>query len=228
MGDIVDRGFHSVETFTLLMCLKLLYPGNITILRGNHESRYATKTYGLYDEILRKYGNLNPWRYFCEVFDYMGIAALIEGKILCLHGGLSPEAKTLDQVRTIDRFQEIPASGAFTDLLWSDPEDIETWAYSPRGAGWLFGSRVTDEFNQINGLDLICRAHQLTMEGFKIWFPKKNLTTVWSAPNYTYRCGNLASVLQIDSDLNQRYVMFDEAENKAKLKQYKNTVPYFL
>ena len=74
------------------------------------------------------------------------------------------------QVRTIERVCEIPHEGPFCDLMWSDPEDIDTWAVSPRGAGWLFGARVTAEFNRINGLDLVCRAHQLVQEGLKFMF----------------------------------------------------------
>jgi len=228
MGDLVDRGFHSVETFTYLMCLKILYPGQITLLRGNHESEMVSKTYGLYDEVSQKYGNINPWKYFLEVFNHLGIAALIEGKILCLHGGLSPDIKTIDQIRVINRFQDIPHEGPFADLMWSDPEDIDTWGMSPRGCGWLFGAKVTNEFNRINDLSLICRAHQLAMDGFKIWFPDENLTTVWSAPNYMYRCGNAASILQISDDLQQRYLMFSGSNDQAKLTHYKKVVPYFL
>ena len=74
------------------------------------------------------------------------------------------------QIRTIERVCEIPHEGPFCDLMWSDPEETETWAISPRGAGWLFGARVAAEFNQINGLELICRAHQLVQEGLKYMF----------------------------------------------------------
>jgi serine/threonine-protein phosphatase 6 catalytic subunit len=81
--------------------------------------------------------------------------------------------QTLDQVRTIPRNQEIPHEGAFCDLMWSDPEDIEAWQVSPRGAGWLFGYRVTNEFNRINRLDLIARSHQLVQEGYKVVFCPK-------------------------------------------------------
>ena len=170
MGDFVDRGYNSVETFEMLMCLKLKYPDCITLLRGNHETRQVTTVYGFYDECIRKYGNANPWKYCVEVFDYLGVAAIIEGKIFCIHGGLSPDIKTLDQIRLFERRMELPHEGPFCDLLWSDPEDIETWALSPRGAGWLFGSKVTNEFSHINDLELIARAHQLVMDGYKYWF----------------------------------------------------------
>jgi len=137
-----------VETFELLLCLKLKYPGNILLLRGNHESRQVTSVYGFYEEITRKYGNSNPWKYFTEVFDYLTLAALIDEKILCIHGGLSPDLPTIDKIRMIDRKIEIPHEGPFCDLMWSDPEEIDTpWKVSPRGAGYLFGSKPTDEFN---------------------------------------------------------------------------------
>lgn len=85
-----------------------------------------------------------------------------------MHGGLSPEIRTVDQIRVVARAQEIPHEGAFCDLVWSDPEDVETWAVSPRGAGWLFGDKVATEFNHVNGLKLIARAHQLVNEGYKV------------------------------------------------------------
>jgi len=159
MGDFVDRGYNSVETFQLLMVLKLRYPGHITILRGNHESRTVTCQYGFYDENIRKYGNANAWKYSVDVFDHLGVAAVVEGKIFCIHGGLSPDIKTLDQIRLFERRVEIPHDGPFCDLMWSDPADVKTWAVSPRGAGWLFGDKVTTEYCHINNLELIARAH---------------------------------------------------------------------
>lgn len=105
------------------------------MVRGNHESRQITQVYGFYEECFQKYGSASVWKACCQVFDFMTLGAIIDGKVLCVHGGLSPEIRTLDQVRVVARAQEIPHEGAFCDLVWSDPDDVETWAVSPRGAG---------------------------------------------------------------------------------------------
>lgn len=186
------------------------------------------QVYGFYDECQRKYGNTNPWKYCTDLFDWCPLAAIVDGRVLCVHGGLSPEVRTIDQMRLIDRRQEIPHEGAFCDLMWSDPDDIETWAVSPRGAGWLFGSKVTKEFNAINGLELICRAHQLVQEGYKYMFDEE-LVTVWSAPNYCYRCGNDACILALDDQLGRNFKIFKEVESTKQASQPAiANVPYFL
>ena len=167
MGDFVDRGNSSVETVLLLLALKVRYPERITLIRGNHESRQITQVYGFYDECLRKYGSVNVWRYCTEIFDYLALAAIIDNKIFCVHGGLSPSINTLDEIRGLDRKQEVPHDGAMCDLMWSDPDDISGWSVSPRGAGYLFGGDIVDKFNHQNNIDLIARAHQLVMEGYK-------------------------------------------------------------
>ena len=129
----------------------------------------------------------------------------------------------------IDRYGETPHEGPFSDLMWSDPDDIETWRVSMRGAGWNFGSKVTSDFVHINDLDLIARAHQLVLDGFKIWFNEQKLVTVWSAPNYCYRCGNVASILNVSENLERSYEIFHELRDQVeKAVNYKTLVPYFL
>ena len=228
MGDFVDRGHHSVETFELLLTLKALHPDRITLLRGNHESRQITQVYGFYEECMRKYGNANAWKYCTEVFDHLNLAAVIDGQVLCVHGGLSPSINTLDQIRVIDRKQEVPHDGAMCDLMWSDPEDIDGWGLSPRGAGYLFGGDVVSQFNSTNSIELIARAHQLVMEGYKYMFDE-SLVTVWSAPNYCYRCGNVAAILELDEHLNKNFKIFEAAPQDARGVPAKKPAPdYFL
>jgi len=228
MGDFVDRGFYSVETFLLLLALKVRYPDRITLIRGNHESRQITQVYGFYDECLRKYGSVNVWRYCTDIFDYLSLAALIENSVFCVHGGLSPAIQNLDDVRSLYRKLEVPHDGPMCDLMWSDPEDLEGWGLSPRGAGYLFGGDVVKKFNRENGIELIARAHQLVMEGYK-WMFNEALVTVWSAPNYCYRCGNVAAILEFDEGLKQQFRIFEAAPADVRGVPARKLVPdYFL
>ncbi|KAF7333050.1 Serine/threonine-protein phosphatase [Mycena venus] len=208
MGDYVDRGYHSVETVSLLLSLKLRYRDRITLLRGNHESRQITQVYSFYDECLRKYGNANVWRYFTDLFDFLPPTALVDNQIFCLHGGLSPSIDTLDHVRSIDRVQEVPHEGPMCDLLWSDPDDRCGWGISPRGAGYTWGQDISEAFNHNNGLTLVARAHQLVMEGYN-WTHDRNVVTIFSAPNYCYRSGNQAAIMEIDERLSYSFLQFD-------------------
>lgn len=231
MGDYVDRGAFSIETLTYLLLLKACYPTQITLLRGNHESRNITRMYGFYDEVAQKYGSAIPWTWCMDMFDYFPVAAVIDGKYFCVHGGLSPDLRTIDQIRAVvKRDQEIPHSGPFCDLMWSDPEEIDGLQLSPRGAGYLFGETPVKNFCEINNLEMICRSHQLVQEGIKFMFHKK-LVTVWSAPNYCYRCGNIASILCFNSDGKYEYKKFEEeiSETAQKEKAPKLATPsYFL
>jgi len=133
-----------------------------------------------------------------------------------VHGGLSPSIHSIDQIKVLDRFREIPHDGPMADLVWSDPDpDKEDFAISPRGAGYTFGSGVVRKFLEINNMNHILRAHQLCMEGFSVLFDNR-LSTVWSAPNYCYRCGNSASILEIGPGESVHFNVFEAApENQV-------------
>jgi len=132
MGDYVDRGYHSLEVISLLICLKLRYPERLHLLRGNHESRQITQVYGFYDECIKKYnGNEIIWKKFTELFDFFPIASVIDDQILCLHGGLSPNIESVVNINYIERVQEIPLEGSMCDIMWSDPDDRKGWGFSP-------------------------------------------------------------------------------------------------
>jgi serine/threonine-protein phosphatase 2A catalytic subunit len=216
MGDYVDRGYYSVETVSLLVCLKVRYPDRVYILRGNHESRQITQVYGFYDECVRKYGSANVWKLFTDLFDYFPLTAVVDHAIFCLHGGLSPSIDTLDHVRQLDRVQEVPHEGPMCDLLWSDPDDRSGWGISPRGAGFTFGADISAAYNARNGLTTVARAHQLVMEGYN-WSHEGAVVTIFSAPNYCYRCGNQAAILEVDENrTHQQFLQFDPAPRRGE------------
>ena len=199
MGDYVDRGYHSIETLSLLLLLKIRYPTRIYLTRGNHESTEITQLYGFYDECVQKFGSANVWKMFTELFNYLPISAIVNNKIFCLHGGLSPDIETIDEIRKIDRRRDIPSSGAMCYLLWSDPEDRNGWGISPRGAGFVWGYDCSDEFLYENNLMFVARAHQLIMKGYN-WCHNKKVLSIFSAPNYCYRCGNDAAIMEVEDE----------------------------
>ncbi|KAF8819161.1 putative serine/threonine protein phosphatase [Cardiosporidium cionae] len=229
LGDYVDRGYHSVESVSLVIALKVRYKHRVCVIRGNHETRQITQVYGFYDECLRKYGNVKVWNCFTELFDYLPLCALIENTIFCPHAGLSPHLPTLSSIQGLTRFQEVPSSGPICDLLWSDPDDRVGWGTSPRGAGHTFGIDKSSEFLHENNLRMIIRAHQLVSEGYQ-WMHEKNVVTVFSAPNYCYRCGNLAAVLEIDQNFNLKFIQFKSSPqtNNDTFEDIKKIPDYFL
>ncbi|KAI0988733.1 hypothetical protein GJ496_004623 [Pomphorhynchus laevis] len=205
------------------------YPDRIGLIRGNHECKQITQVYGFYDECLRKYGSTNVWKYCTEVFDYLTLSTVIDNSVFCVHGGLSPTITHLDQICRIDRKVEVPHQGPMCDLLWSDPDaDVQGWNVSPRGAGYLFGSNTVEYFNRENGLNLICRAHQLVMEGYQ-WHFNNTLLTIWSAPNYCYRCGNVAAILQLGTNGEKNFRIFNADTNVKRNAPKKSlSAEYFL
>lgn len=216
LGDYVDRGSYSIETILYLLCIKIKCPTKITLLRGNHESRSATATYGFYYECNKKFGIPDIYNWCMEVFDLLPFSAMIDNKLFAVHGGISPHLNNIDELYHLNRKQEIPKEGIITDLAWSDPsDDIRTWRDNERrGAGYLFGDLAVKQFNQINNFTCILRAHEAVYEGYHYMF-NKQLCTVWSAPNYCDK-DNVASILEIDEQLNFHFNIFVERPDYAR------------
>jgi len=210
LGDYVDRGYHSLEVVSLLLCYKARWPHRITLLRGNHESRSVNQVYGFYSECYKKYGKADAWNAVNMVFDYLPLAALIDNKIFCVHGGISPYTTTIDDVRTVDRYQDVPSEGAMADMLWSDPGEVNGFVQSMRGCGFQWGPDISKKFCSINKCDYIVRAHQCVMKGYE-WNHDNKVATVFSAPNYMYRSGNKAALMILDSNRQQKFIAFDAA-----------------
>ena len=200
MGDYVDRGKQSIESICLLLCYKIKYDENFFILRGNHESGSINRIYGFYDECKRRY-NVKLWKSFVDLFNCLPIAASIDDKIFIVHGGLSPELKTLDQLQKIMRPTDIPEEGLLCDILWSDPDDnADGWGNNDRGVSVTFNEKVLKNFLDKNDLDLLCRAHQVVEEGYE-FFGNRSCITVFSAPNYCGEFDNSGAIMDVDEEL---------------------------
>ena len=200
LGDYVDRGRQSLETICLLLAYKIKYPENFFLLRGNHECSTINRIYGFYDECKKRY-SIKLWKTFGECFNCLPVAAIIDEKIFCMHGGLSPELTSMDQIRKIPRPTEVPDSGLLCDLMWSDPEkDIPGWDDNERGVSYVFGPEIISLFLKKHDLDLICRAHQVVEDGYE-FFSKKQLVTIFSAPNYCGEFDNAGALMTVDENL---------------------------
>jgi serine/threonine-protein phosphatase PP1 catalytic subunit len=215
LGDYVDRGKQSLETISLLLCYKIKYPDKVTLLRGNHESSVTNRIYGFYDECKRRY-NVRIWKSFTELFNYLPVAAIIDDKILCMHGGLSPELKNIQSISEISRPTDIPDTGLLCDLLWSDPDkDVVEYDENDRGVSVIFGEKIVQDFNKKNDLDLIIRAHQVVDDGYE-FFAQRQLITIFSAPNYCGEFDNSAGIMIIDESLTCSLKVLRPVENLKK------------
>ncbi|XP_073023622.1 serine/threonine-protein phosphatase PP1 isozyme 9-like isoform X2 [Primulina eburnea] len=183
---------------------------------GNHEDAKINRIYGFYDECKRRF-NVRLWKIFTECFNCLPVSALIDEKILCMHGGISPELKQLDQINNIQRPTDIPDSGLLCDLLWSDPDPrIRGWSDSDRGVSCTFGQDAVAEFLEKNDLDLICRGHQVVEDGYE-FFAKRRLVTIFSAPNYGGEFDNVGALLSVDESLICSFEILKPAATSSKI-----------
>lgn len=170
------------------------------VLRGNHECASINRIYGFYDECKRRY-NIKLWKTFTDCFNCLPIAAIIDEKIFTMHGGLSPDLQSMEQIRRVMRPTDVPDTGLLCDLLWSDPDkDITGWSENDRGVSFTFGPDVVSRFLQKHDLDLICRAHQVVEDGYE-FFAKRQLVTLFSAPNYCGEFDNAGAMMSVDETL---------------------------
>jgi serine/threonine-protein phosphatase PP1 catalytic subunit len=202
LGDYVDRGERSVEVIVLLFALKARFPDSVFLLRGNHESPEMTELFGFADECKRK---LEPplWPVFLKTFDYLPIAAIVDNKFFCVHGGLSPHLASPSDILQIDRPTEIPGEGLMADLLWSDPNPLtDRWGPNERGATITWGLLVAREFMEKNKLAGIVRGHQMAMEGYSFPFSPhdRRVVTVFTASKYAGEFQNRAAYMEVRKD----------------------------
>lgn len=213
LGDYVDRGYFSIECVLYLWALKMWYPDTVFLLRGNHECRHLTEYFTFKLECLHKY-NIDIYEACMQSFCTLPLAAVMNKQFLCVHGGLSPELRTLDDLRNLNRFREPPTRGLMCDLLWSDPaEDFGKEATNQhftrnnvRGCSYFYSYAACCDFLERNNLLSIIRAHEAQDQGYRAYlsirttkFP--SLMTIFSAPNYLDSYNNKAAVLKYENNI---------------------------
>merc|ERR1712238_335139 len=178
LGDYVDRGKQSLEVVSLLFAYKIKYPENFFLLRGNHECAGINRIYGFYYECRRRF-SVKMWKQFCNTFNCLPCCAVIDDKIICMHGGLSPELSQMEQIANLSRPCDVPDTGLLCDILWSDPDpSITGWGENDRGVSFTFGGDVVRQFLR-----------------------RRELVTVFSAPNYCGEFDNAGAMMTVDDTL---------------------------
>jgi serine/threonine-protein phosphatase 2B catalytic subunit len=166
LGDYVDRGIFSTETIILLLAMKVAHPNRVFLLRGNHESRGMTEYFTFREEVLDKF-DLEVYDILNQAFDTMPLVAVVNEEYLCMHGGVSPNMKSISEINKVNRFEEVPLEGLLCDILWSDPVDdefadkIDFIENADRNCGFKYGLAPTKKHLDENDLTLVIRAHQV-------------------------------------------------------------------
>lgn len=213
LGDYVDRGYFSIECVLYLWCLKIWYPNTLWLLRGNHECRHLTDYFTFKLECRHKYSEA-VYEACMESFCALPLAAVMNKQFLCIHGGLSPELHTLEDLKSIDRFREPPTHGLMCDILWADPleefgqeKTSEFFVHNHvRGCSYFFSYPAACAFLEKNNLLSIIRAHEAQDAGYRMYrktrttgFP--SVMTIFSAPNYLDVYNNKAAVLKYENNV---------------------------
>ena len=216
LGNYVDVGKQSLETICLLLAYKIKHPENFFLLRGNHECAGMNRIHGFYDECKRHY-NIRLWKTFIDCFNCLPVAAIIDEKIFCCHGGLSPHLQSMEQIRRIMRPTDVPDEGLLCDLLWADPDkEANVWGENDRGVSFTFGPDIVSKFLAKHDFDLVVRGHQVVEDGYE-FFAKRQLVTLWSAPNYRGEFDNACAMMSVDDSLMCSFQILKPATNQRKL-----------
>ncbi|KAI6192142.1 Serine/threonine-protein phosphatase PP1-beta catalytic subunit [Aphelenchoides bicaudatus] len=213
LGDYVDRGRQNIENIALLFCYKIKYPENFFLLRGNHECASINRIYGFFEECNRRYNSTRLWNTFQDTFNCMPLTGLIGGKILCMHGGLSPQLVSFDQLRTLPCPQEIQNPSLGIDLLWSDPDPaVKGWQSNARGVSYVFGPDVVIQACKDLNIDLVVRAHQVVQDGYE-FFANRRMVTIFSAPHYCGQFNNAGGTMSVDENLTCSFMIYRPTAN---------------
>ena len=219
LGDYVDRGNNSLEVIAFLFCLKIKYPKHVFLIRGNHECSQVNDNYGFLEECVSRYGNKDGtqiWHNVNQTFRMLPLCALINKKIFCTHGGISPNLKSFAELNRLNRNTDIPNSGIMCDLTWSDPKTQQSkWKESDRGVSYTFNKDALTDFKKRLNIDLVIRAHQVVDDGYQ-FFDDKSLVTVFSAPNYCGHNDNDGAVLKIKKNLDCSFIILKPTSKKIK------------
>lgn len=204
-GDYAPRGPNSIKNVALLFKLKTMFPNKVFLLRGNHETEEINYGYGLLRECCMNYksnGNI-VWQKFNDAFSYLSLAAVVNNTTFCVHGGISPELHDLNQIHNIKKplpYGNLIANNMAMDLLWSDPNlGVGGFRSNERGAGCEYGHDASKEFLVRHNLKHILRAHEL-VNGHKDVFGDNSVITLFSAPDYYVKNGNIGEIAEIDGD----------------------------
>jgi len=226
LGDYVDRGTQSLETLLLLLTYKILYPDKFHMLRGNHECRRISRSYGFFDECV-EVTDEGIWEDFCDLFDYFPFAASISKKIFCIHGGISSSLQDIKDIKKISRPCEIPESGILSEILWADPsKEIKEFGKSDRGSGVFFGLNPVKRFLSNNGFEMMIRAHESNDLGINFpFYPDICVLTLFSAPNYCNYYQNNGAIVEINNKLECTYSIFKPISNQKEYEEEPCTLP---
>eukprot|EP00331_Platyophrya_macrostoma_P007674 CAMPEP_0176429538 /NCGR_PEP_ID=MMETSP0127-20121128/13765_1 /TAXON_ID=938130 /ORGANISM="Platyophrya macrostoma, Strain WH" /LENGTH=497 /DNA_ID=CAMNT_0017811351 /DNA_START=293 /DNA_END=1786 /DNA_ORIENTATION=- len=213
LGDYVDRGCFGCEVVLYLFAFKIKHPESFFLLRGNHECRHLTAYFNSKQETKYKY-SMAVYDAMMNAFDCLPLACILNGRFLCVHGGLSPEIKKVEEINAIHRFREPPSSGPMCDLLWSDPMEDDQEGHNDdalyvhndlRGCSYVFSYAATCQFLVANHLLSVIRAHEAQDEGYRLY--KKSSTgfpaviCIFSAPNYCDTYDNKAAIIRFQNNL---------------------------